>query len=116
MITVDPGAPVPPTEQIRSQLAALIQGGDLPAETRLPPVRQLAADLRVAVGTVAKAYRELEAAGMIRTGRAAGTRVNPGHATAVPTLAEARAFAAAARRAGMSLDDARGILASCWEA
>ncbi len=44
----------------------------------MPPVRQLAGDLGVAVGTVARAYRELEVAGLVRSRRGGGTTVaNP---------------------------------------
>ena len=60
-ITVDITSGVPPYEQIRTQIASLIATGALPAGTRLPTVRDLATDLGVAVGTVARAYRELEA-------------------------------------------------------
>lgn len=115
MITLDPGAPTPPAEQIRSQIAALIQTGELAADARLPTVRQLAADLRVAPGTVARAYSQLEADGLVRTGRAAGTRVNPGRATGTDALAEARAFVRAARRAGLTLGEAQGVLATTWD-
>lgn len=114
MIVVDPAASTSPTEQIRSQLAGLIRTGELGEDTRLPTVRQLAADLRVAVGTVAKAYKELESAGLIRTGRAAGTRVNPGHATTTPVLAAARALARSAQEAGLGLQEAQGILTAQW--
>ncbi|WEB39045.1 GntR family transcriptional regulator [Streptomyces yunnanensis] len=74
-IRVDTTSPVPPYEQIRAQLAALIITGRLAEDERLPTVRQLAADLGLASGTVARAYRELEAAELIRTRRGAGTRV-----------------------------------------
>lgn len=114
MITVDPESPTSPAEQIRSQLAALIRTGELPEDARMPTVRQLATDLRVAPGTVAKAYKELENAGLVRTGRAAGTRVNPGQVTADPVLAAAGAFVRAARLAGLSIDEAQGVLASRW--
>ena len=72
LISVDADSAVPPFEQIRQQLADLIESGALAGGERLPTVRQLAGDLRVANGTVARAYRELESAG-----RAAGTRVAP---------------------------------------
>lgn len=114
-VTVDPASPVGPAEQVRSQLTALIQSGKLAADTRLPPVRQLAGDLRLAVGTVAKAYKELETAGLVRTGRAAGTRVNPGQGSAEPALAEALAFVRAARAAGLTLEQAQGLLAVGWQ-
>ena len=114
-IIVDPAHPAGPAEQVRSQLAALIQGGVLPANAKLPTVRQLAGDLRLAAGTVAKAYRELEAAGLVRTGRAAGTRVNPGQGLAEPALLEAQAFARAAQAAGLTLEQAQGLLAVGWD-
>ncbi|MEU6070342.1 MULTISPECIES: GntR family transcriptional regulator [Streptomyces] len=76
-VRVDTNSPVPPYEQIRAQLAALITTGRLPEGERLPTVRQLAADLGLAAGTVARAYRELESASLIRTRRGAGTRVAP---------------------------------------
>jgi GntR family transcriptional regulator len=75
VVRVDTSSPVPPYEQIRAQLAALIVTGRLAEGERLPTVRQLAADLGLAPGTVARAYRELEAAELIRTRRGAGTRV-----------------------------------------
>lgn len=76
-ITVDLALPVPPYEQIRGQLADLIRAGQLAADERLPPVRQLAADLGLAAGTVARAYRELEQAGLLTSRRGGGTRVSP---------------------------------------
>ncbi len=75
MITVDATSFVPPYEQVRSQLAAQISGGDLVAGTTLPTVRRLAVDLGLAVNTVARAYRELEAAGLVATHGRAGTVV-----------------------------------------
>jgi GntR family transcriptional regulator len=84
LLTVDTGDPTPPYEQLRRQLAGLIQAAALGPGDRLPPVRQLAADLGLAAGTVARAYRELESAGLISSRRGGGTRVS---ATA-PSLSE----------------------------
>jgi DNA-binding transcriptional regulator YhcF (GntR family) len=86
-LRVDTSSPVPPYEQIRAQLATLIASGRLPEGHRLPPVRQLAADLGLAAGTAARAYRELEAAGLVTTRRAAGTRVAAGQPAAPDQLA-----------------------------
>ena len=74
-LVIHTAGPVPPYEQIRSQLDDLIRTGGLAAGERLPPVRQLAADLGLAVGTVARAYRELELSGQVRSRRGGGTRV-----------------------------------------
>lgn len=105
-------SPTPPFEQIRSQIASLICDGTLEEGQRLPPVRQLAGDLRVAPGTVARAYKELEAAGMVLTRRAAGTRVAPGHA-APPQQKARQALAEAvgrARATGMTTAQVRGVV------
>ncbi|QFQ99648.1 GntR family transcriptional regulator [Streptomyces phaeolivaceus] len=74
-VRVDTTSQVPPYEQIRAQLAALIVTGRLGEGERLPTVRQLATDLGLSPGTVARAYRALEATALIRTRRGAGTRV-----------------------------------------
>lgn len=67
ILSVDPDSPVPPYEQIRSQIASMVATGMLADGSRLPPIRQLADDLGLADGTVARAYRELEDAGVIAT-------------------------------------------------
>jgi GntR family transcriptional regulator len=74
-ITVDVKSPTPPYEQIRSQIAAYVHGGVLTSGARLPTMRALAADLGVATGTVARAYAELEAAGLVASRRRTGTVV-----------------------------------------
>ena len=75
ILSVDLDSPVPPYEQIRAQLTTMAASGVLPPGTRLPAIRQLAADLALATGTVARAYRELEAAGIIITRGRHGTYV-----------------------------------------
>jgi len=65
ILTVDPASPVPPYEQVREQIATMVGSGVLRAGTRLPTIRQLAADLDVAPGTITRAYRELETSGDI---------------------------------------------------
>lgn len=75
ILRMDPSSPVPPYEQIRGQMTKMIKMGVLPAGTRLPAIRQLAADLGLAGGTVARAYRELEQVGFIVTRGRKGTFV-----------------------------------------
>lgn len=75
ILTVDATQPLPPYEQIRSQIATMIASGVLPSGTRLPAIRQLAADLDIAPGTVTRAYRELEHAGDIVSRGRHGTYV-----------------------------------------
>ena len=75
LLRIDLEDPTPPFEQVRRQLTLLIETGQLVAGERLPSVRGLADDLGLATGTVARAYRELEAADLVTTRRGAGTRV-----------------------------------------
>lgn len=77
-LRVDPRDPTPPYEQVRRQLHTLIRAGVLRGGDRLPPLRQLAGDLGLAVGTVARAYSELEEEGLLTSRRGAGTRVVAG--------------------------------------
>ncbi|MGJ9426884.1 GntR family transcriptional regulator, partial [Nesterenkonia halotolerans] len=80
----------PPTDQVHDQIRGLIVSGQLPAGERLPSVRQLAKDLNLAPGTVAKAYKSLEVEGFL-TARRGGTFVShSATTTAQPVLAAAR--------------------------
>lgn len=74
-VLVDEASPVPPYEQVREQIARLIRSGALTVGARLPSIRQLAADLRLAPGTVARAYAELERQGLVGGRGRQGTRV-----------------------------------------
>ncbi|MEV5428755.1 PLP-dependent aminotransferase family protein [Streptomyces sp. NPDC052701] len=56
-------------------LREAVRSGRLPAGTRLPPYRSLAADLGVARNTVADAYAELVAEGWLTARQGSGTRV-----------------------------------------
>lgn len=76
VLHVSTSDPTPPYEQLRRQLVELIGSGRLKRGRRLPPVRQLAFDLGLAVGTVARTYREVEAEGLVVTRRGGGTRAS----------------------------------------
>lgn len=114
MITIDEDQATPPFEQIRAQLADQIRAGSLVADQRLPSMRQLATDLRIATGTVARAYAALEAAGLISTSRGSGTRVRAGQGIDDESRASARLFAQALHRRGVSLDDALSAVRAEW--
>lgn len=75
-IRIDTSSAVPPFEQLRTQLIDAIASGALPAGERLPTVRRFAEDLGLAPGTVARAYKELEAAELIETRGRAGSFVS----------------------------------------
>jgi len=100
-ITVDVRSGVPPFEQIRAQIATFVTSGLLAPGTRLPTIRALAADLGVAAGTVARAYSELEAAGLVTSRRRTGTVVAERSAAPVEDgVRDAAAELAAKARAG----------------
>ena len=74
--SVDAGVGSPPYEQLRARVLELATSGDLPAGFRLPPVRALAEQLGLAANTVARAYKELEADGIVETRGRNGTLVS----------------------------------------
>jgi GntR family transcriptional regulator len=76
IVRVDPASPVPPYEQLRRQVATMIASRALVPGQRLPTIRQLAADLGLAGGTVARAYRELERDGLVVSRGRKGTFVS----------------------------------------
>ncbi|NDZ96809.1 GntR family transcriptional regulator [Streptomyces sp. SID6673] len=67
MLTIDHDGAEPPFEQVRAGVIELIARRELLVGERIPTVRRLAADLGLAANTVARSYRELEAAGVIET-------------------------------------------------
>lgn len=105
-IEVDLTSGTPVYEQVRTQVVAHVAAGRLPPGARLPTIRALATDLGVAPGTIARAYRELELAGVVLTRRRAGTVVAddaaPAHASARDAAA---AYVRAARAAGLTPDE-----------
>jgi len=102
----DPDGARPLFDQLRTQIIEGVRDGRLPPGTRLPTVRDLAGQLNMAVNTVARAYRELEGAGVLETRGRFGTfvaRVDPADA-AMATAAHA--FASAAKALGVGKADA----------
>jgi DNA-binding transcriptional regulator YhcF (GntR family) len=111
MIVIDPTSHVPPFEQLRAGLLDAVSSGELAAGERLPTVRRLAEDLGVAPGTVARAYRELEASGIIETRGRNGTFVSfhgdPAHQQAQRAAA---AFAEQVRALRLDTDEALALV------
>lgn len=106
-----------PTQDIYRQLRGLIVSGQLGANERLPTVRQMAADLGVAAGTVAKAYKMLELDGLVVSRTAAGTRVAES-AGLLPAsvLKHIRELVAEAASTGAGQDDVIDVLRAIWRA
>ncbi len=115
IVEVDPRSPLPPYEQLRQQVARLITSGSLAPGARLPPIRQLATDLGLAPGTVARAYRELETEGLVAAGGRRGTHVTSPDTWGAGVASDeagrrlheaAQHYATVARQLGATADDA----------
>ena len=113
-VVVDPTSPVAPYEQVRTQVAGQVASGAVPAGTRLPTVRRLASDLGIAAGTVARAYRELEADGVIRTDGRRGSFVRSTASPDADVTGLARRLATAARTRGLSRAEAVRLVEDAW--
>jgi len=75
-IRVDAQSSRPIYSQIKEQLRLAVATGVLQARDQLPTVRELAAQLRVNLNTVARAYRELQAEGLLKSRQGSGTFVS----------------------------------------
>ncbi len=64
--------------QVVQQIKHLVASGRLTAGEQLPPVRKLAEQLLINPNTVARAYRELESAGVVVSKRGSGVFVSEG--------------------------------------
>lgn len=110
-LRIDLTSAVPVYEQLRTQVCALVSARLLNDGDRLPAARALAADLGIAVGTVARAYRELEAGGWVSSRRRTGTVVSRRSRAEDPASAPRQVETAAdhlvglGRAAGLTDDD-----------
>jgi GntR family transcriptional regulator len=76
IVRVHPASGVPIYLQIESQVKHAIAAQAIREDDPLPPVRKLAAEIRVNPNTVARAYQNLERDGVIRTVQGGGCYVN----------------------------------------
>jgi DNA-binding transcriptional regulator YhcF (GntR family) len=114
MIEIDLESAIPPYEQVREQIRAQVVAGELSPGTRLPTVRGLAADLGLAANTVARAYRDLEALGLIETRGRAGSVVS-GDGVGQAAKQAALEYAERARALGLDRDDALDLVRRALE-
>lgn len=116
MLEIDPRSAEPLGEQIRRGLRRAIAEGELRPGDPLPPVRQLAGDLGINLNTVARAYRDLEAEGLVRTMRGRGTVVLAGRDSVRTPKADLRRrlrdLLADARLAGYGRDEIRELVSA----
>lgn len=106
---------VPLFEQLRRRILEMVDGGVLAVGAKLPSVRALAGDLGVAPHTVARAYRELEEAGVLATAGRAGTTVAPRDRRDEELTTAAAAFADVVASRGCSLAEAVALLSAAYE-
>lgn len=112
-ISIDLNSAVPLFEQLRGQLRSLVSSGELAPGTRLPTVRRLAEELSLAPNTVARAYRELEAGGVIETRGRHGSFVSShGDPTRRRAQEAAAEYAARIGELGMPMPEAIEFAAS----
>jgi GntR family transcriptional regulator len=103
-------------QQIVNQVKYLVASGRLAAGEELPPIRALAEQLRINPNTVARAYRELEVAGVVVKRGTAGTYVSDAGSPLarrerLRILTErAEALLAEARQLGFGLDEIVALL------
>jgi DNA-binding transcriptional regulator YhcF (GntR family) len=120
--TIDADSGTAPFEQVRTQIASAVAAGQLSAGSKLPTVRQLAADLGLASNTVARAYRELEADAVIATYGRRGTFVRsevldePADHRGTSDQARAAAvdYVHTLRRLGLSAQEAARLVEITW--
>jgi DNA-binding transcriptional regulator YhcF (GntR family) len=101
-----------PFDQLRRQIIEKVATGELAVGARLPTVRSMASTLRLAPNTVARAYRELEADGVIETRGRNGSFISA-HGDAIEQQAQlaARAYANRIQQLGIAPDVAAQLVA-----
>lgn len=118
IVHVDHASAVPIFEQLRQQFIRLIISGRMAPGDRLPPMRQLAADLDLARGTISKVYDRLANDGYVTTNGRHGTIVlapaDPS-ATAADLAASADTVALVTRQLGMTRTDAHRAIDEAFD-
>src|SRR3954454_17195427 len=105
-VQADPRGAKPLFDQLRSQIIDGIRSGRLAPGTRLPTVRELASELGMAVNTVARAYRELESAGILETRGRFGSFIARADPADAAMASAAHAYVEAARAQGLGKAEA----------
>ena len=103
------------SDEIYQQFRGLIVSGQLGSGEKLPSVRQVAKDMDVALGTAAKAYKQLERDGLVVSRTGAGTRVAD-TAALLPgsVVAKIRELVVLAGREQVQQDDVVSALRTAW--
>lgn len=120
LLIVDPSIPLPVYEQLREQIVRMVAAGTLEPGHRLPTIRQLAADLGLAKGTVSKAYEMLESDAVIATrGRKGSFVLGPQANTVVDRISGLAqpidVLVVTAKQLGADIGEVRAALDQAWE-
>jgi GntR family transcriptional regulator len=113
-LRVDPDRPPSPSQQIVTQVLDAVAAGRLSAGERLPSVRDAAGQALVNPNTVARAWRDLEALGVVKGRAGAGVFVTDDGPDVArrerrkATLAAVRLALEEALRSGHSIEDVMG--------
>lgn len=113
-VRIDQGSSGPLFDQLRTQIIDGVRDGRLAPGTRLPTVRELAGQLGLAVNTVARAYRELESAGILETRGRFGTFVARADPADAAMATAANTFVSAAKALGVDKYDALRYVESAF--
>ena len=120
-INVQTKSGLPIYEQIERQIKDMIISGTLKEGESLPSIRTLAADSKISVITVKRAYEDLEKEGMIYSVQGKGFYVdNPDlqYMKEKKTLSieeKLGEWVDLAKAAGMTIDEAQDMLGILWE-
>lgn len=118
VLSTDSASPI--YEQIKVQMRSAILSGSIPAGATLPSLRQLAADLRVSIVTVTRAYNDLVAEGLARNEHGRGFVVLEVDASVAQQALDAtlddllRRLLVAAGHAGVDLPELHRRLDEQW--
>lgn len=101
MLSINSRDARPIYEQVRDGMRDLVLRGAIGPDEKLPSVRELASSLAINPNTIQRAYRELEAMGIIYTVAGKGAFAAPGDAAAEARRTELfKALGNAARELG----------------
>ncbi|WP_072314537.1 GntR family transcriptional regulator [Agrococcus sp. Marseille-P2731] len=119
-IVISTSSAEPIYQQIKQQATSAILSGAVAPGATLPSLRQLAADLRVSVITVTRAYNDLVAAGLVRNEHGRGfvvLEVDPSVAARgldERFTAALQSLCTTGREARMTIDDIHRRLDEAW--
>jgi DNA-binding transcriptional regulator YhcF (GntR family) len=120
ILSVDPSRALPVYEQVREQIRRMVASGTLQPGARLPTIRQLAADLGLAKGTIERAYELLEGDAVIeRHGRNGSYVSDVVHATehevTIGLQVAAETLVIVARQLGADQEATLRAVRSAWQ-